>query len=216
MDDLIIKICGITELSTARYLVQNSIDIMGFIFFQKSPRYIPPENAKYILDKMGNKRKNIKVAGVFVNEGITKVKSIVEMLSLDFIQLHGKETPEFIDKLNDYSVIKAFQIKDDFTKQEITKYKNKNIKYFLMDTFQKDKAGGTGQVFDWKKFGFLKSMSKIIISGGLNRDNIKQVIDCFNPAGIDLNSGVEKSPGIKSQENIKDIVKLIRPDEISI
>ena len=216
MNDFIVKICGITELSIARFLVQNNIDLIGFIFHPKSPRYILPEKAKYILDKLGNKRKKIKLVGVFVNQGIRKVISIAETLSLDFIQLHGKETPEYIDKLSDFSVIKAFRISDDFTKKEIAKYKSKNIKYYLMDTFQKDKAGGTGKTFDWKSSAFLKNMSKIIISGGLKRDNIEQAIDFFHPAGIDLNSGVEKSPGIKSQENIKDILNLIRSDKTEI
>ena len=210
MNDLIIKICGITEFSTAEFLIENNVDIMGFIFYAKSPRNISIKKAGQILDQLKEKRRKIKVTGVFVDENIEKIASIAKTLSLDFIQLHGNETPDYIDNLKDYSIIKAFRIKEDFTENEILKYKNSNIKYFLTDTFQKEKPGGTGRTFNWKKFSFLKNMENIIISGGLNKDNILQAIKQFHPAGIDLNSGVEKSPGIKDKNKIAEILKLVK------
>jgi len=210
MNKLIIKICGITELPIARFLVEKNVDIMGFIFYSKSPRYILPEMARRILNKLGNKRKKIRIAGVFVNEGIKNIISIAELLKLDYIQLHGTEKPEFIDKLNDFSVIKAFRVDDKFSKEILNPYKNKNIKYFLIDTFQKDHPGGTGKVFNWNRAAFLKSKKNIIISGGLNRDNLLKAIDFFQPTGIDLNSGVEKSPGLKSRKRIEEILIKIR------
>ena len=209
MNDLIIKICGITEFSTAEFLIENNVDIMGFIFYTKSPRNISSEKARQILDQLKEKRAKIKVTGVFVDENIDRLRSIAQTLSLDFIQLHGNETPDYIDNLKEYSIIKAFRIKEDFTEDEILKYTNSNIKYFLTDTFQKEKPGGTGQTFNWEKFSFLKNMKNIINSGGLNKDNILQAIEEFHPAGIDLNSGVEKSPGVKDKKKIAEILKLL-------
>ena len=213
MNDLIIKICGITEFSTAEFLIENNVDIMGFIFYTKSPRNISSEKARQILDQLKEKRAKIKVTGVFVDENIDRLRSIAQTLSLDFIQLHGNETPDYIDNLKEYSIIKAFRIKEDFTEDEILKYTNSNIKYFLTDTFQKEKPGGTGQTFNWEKFSFLKNMKNIIISGGLNKENILQAIEEFHPAGIDLNSGVEKSPGVKDKKKIAEILKLVKIQE---
>ncbi len=210
MNNLIVKICGITELSTADFLADNNIDIMGFIFYPKSPRNIGLEKAKYILDKLRAKSSKIKTAGVFVDENIDKLLSIAGELSLDFIQLHGNESIDYINNLRDHPVIKAFHMNENFKEDELLKYRNKNIKYFLTDTFQKGIPGGTGEKFNWNKFQFLKNIPNIIISGGLNSENILEAIKVFKPAGIDLNSGLEVSPGIKSKKKIKEVLKKIR------
>ena len=207
MNNIMIKICGITELSTARFLIKNHISLMGLIFYLKSPRYIAQEKAMKLLKNLKKERKKIKVVGVFVNEDINTVQSTYHDLELDYVQLHGSETPEYINSLQ-IPVIKALKINDDFNEKEILKYQNKNIKYFLLDTFQKGKMGGTGKTFNWKKFQYLKKYPDIIISGGLNINNISQAINFFQPAGVDINSGVEIKPGIKSKKKIKKILKV--------
>lgn len=208
MNNIMIKICGITELSTARFLIKNHISLMGLIFYLKSPRYIAPEKAMKLLNNLKNERKKIKVVGVFVNEDINTIQSTYHNLELDYVQLHGSETPEYINSLQ-IPVIKALKINDDFNEKEILKYQNKNIKYFLLDTFQKRKMGGTGKTFNWEKFQYFKKYPNIIISGGLNTNNISQAINFFQPAGVDINSGVEIKPGIKSIKKIKEILKVI-------
>ncbi len=208
MSNIIIKICGITELSTARFLIKNHISLMGLIFYLKSPRYITPEKANKLLNNLKKERKKIKVVGVFVNENNNLVQSIFHDIGLDYVQLHGSETPEYINSLQ-IPVIKVLKINDNFNEKEILKYQNKNIKYFLLDTFQKGKIGGTGKTFNWKKFQYFKKYPNIIISGGLNKNNISQAINFFQPVGVDINSGVEIKPGIKSKKKIKEILKII-------
>jgi phosphoribosylanthranilate isomerase len=210
MNKMLIKICGITEKDILEYMIEHQVDLAGFIFYPKSPRYIKPEKVKQILMNPEIDRKRIKTVGVFVNEDIQKVKEIANELSLDYIQLHGQEKPEYIEKLNTYNIIKAFRIKDDFTVEEINKYKLNNVKYFLTDTFEKGIMGGTGKAFHWDQFQFLKDIPNLIISGGLNKQNILEAIKLFQPAGIDINSGVESSPGIKNTKKINDILRIIR------
>jgi len=209
MSEFCIKVCGVTESSTAEFLIEKHISIMGLIFYPESPRFLSPEKAEVLLSQLKEKRKNIKIAGVFVNEDIERLRKAADRLKLDLIQLHGNEGPEYIDELKPYSIIKVFKMRDDLKAEEINKFTNSNIKYFLMDTYKAGVAGGTGEPFNWEKFHFLKDYNNIIISGGLNEQNILQAIEIFDPAGVDLNSGVEESPGIKSREKINKILTLL-------
>ncbi len=213
MNDLIIKICGITTYEDAEFLIQNNISIMGLIFYPKSKRYISLEKAKKLIKNLGSDRKKIKIAGVFVNEDINNLLKIADSLSLDYIQLHGAETLDYINKLKNYKIIKAFRISDDFKRTEIELYNSNNIEYFLLDTFQKDKIGGTGKTFNWDKHKYLSKINNIFISGGLNENNILNAIKFFNPSGIDLNSGVEISPGKKDKDKIKKVINIINLED---
>ena len=209
-NELLIKICGITDVADVRFLIDSNIDMMGFIFYPESPRYITPGQAKHILDKLGNKRNQINIVGVFVDEKVNTVLQTAELLKLDYLQLHGKEKPDYIEKLKNYNIIKALQMHKNFKKEDLAEYKIKNVKYLLTDTFDKDTPGGTGQTFEWEKFDFLKKVSNLIISGGLKKENLQDAIDFFNPKGVDINSGVEKEPGIKSKKKIEDILRIMR------
>lgn len=209
MNKPFIKICGITEPHIAQYLVAEHVDLMGFIFYPHSPRYITLDKAKEILNSLKELRKKIKVVGVFVDEEINSVKKIGEELSLDYLQLHGNETAEYINQLDQFNIIKVFRATINFKKADIDKYSNKNIKYILIDTFIKEKKGGTGEKFNWAEFTFLQQSPNLIISGGLKNENILEAIERFNPAGIDINSGVEFEPGIKNKEKIKEIITTV-------
>lgn len=207
----LIKICGITEKSIAKFLVKNNVDMIGFIFYPPSPRFISLENVKKIIKTI--RKSNIKTVGVFVNEDINTVIHFYNQLKLDYIQLHGTESTEYIQFLQDIDVIKAIQIQDRTKQQDILKYADlKQVKYILVDTYKKKQFGGTGETFNWKQHEYLKEMNNVIISGGLNIDNIIAAKNYFQPAGFDINSGVEKAPGIKNKHKIKKILKLIREE----
>ena len=196
-----IKICGMTNLSDAKMCAENGADFLGFIFYEKSARYIVPDKAEKIIKKLRAGYPDIKTVGVFVNSRIEKVRSIKESCHLDYLQLHGDESPEYIKKLEG-KVIKAFRVgKDSRIVPEIDKYETD---YILLDTLHDHKYGGTGSSFDWELLNKL-SKKKVFLAGGINPENYSRSIS-FQPYAVDLNSGVEKRPGIKDEKLVKNIL----------
>ena len=193
-----VKICGITSLKDAKIAVNYGASAIGLIFFQGSPRYVDPGKVKnWILDIP----KNVKKVGVFVNEKIENIHSIVRDLNLDFIQLHGHESPDYCDQMIK-PVIKVFRVGDDFDSNVLKDYQ---VAAFLFDTYQKGRPGGTGENFNWDLIADLKTNAPIILSGGLNADNILDGIKAANPSAVDINSGVEFTPGIKDEVKVENI-----------
>ncbi|MEW6170221.1 MAG: phosphoribosylanthranilate isomerase [Candidatus Omnitrophota bacterium] len=200
-----IKICGITNLKDALTAIKESADTLGFIFYKKSPRYINPQKAKKIIEKLPSR---INKVGVFVNEKERLVKKIVRNCKLNILQFHGNESPSYCQRFRDYKVIKAFRIKNRNSLKDIPKYK---VDYYLLDTYQKNKIGGTGETFDWELIKLVKKIKKpIILSGGLNPNNITKAIKKTKPNAIDLSSGVEKYPGKKDSGLLKKLFKKIK------
>ncbi len=192
------KICGITSLKDAKIAVNYGASAIGLIFFQGSPRYVDPGKVKnWILDIP----KNVKKVGVFVNEKIENIHSIVRDLNLDFIQLHGHESPDYCDQMIK-PVIKVFRVGDDFDSNVLKDYQ---VAAFLFDTYQKGRPGGTGENFNWDLIADLKTNAPIILSGGLNAGNILDGIKAANPSAVDINSGVEFTPGIKDEVKVENI-----------
>ena len=192
------KICGITSLKDAKIAVNYGASAIGLIFFQGSPRYVDPGKVKnWILDIP----KNVKKVGVFVNEKIENIHSIVRDLNLDFIQLHGHESPDYCDQMIK-PVIKVFRVGDDFDSNVLKDYQ---VAAFLFDTYQKGRPGGTGENFNWDLIADLKTNAPIILSGGLNAGNILDGIKAVNPSAVDINSGVEFTPGIKDEVKVENI-----------
>ena len=192
------KICGITSLKDAKIAVNYGASAIGLIFFQGSPRYVDPGKVKnWILDIP----KNVKKVGVFVNEKIENIHSIVRDLNLDFIQLHGHESPDYCDQMIK-PVIKVFRVGDDFDSNVLKDYQ---VAAFLFDTYQKGRPGGTGENFNWDLIADLKTNAPIILSGGLNAGNILDGIKAVNPSAVDINSGVESTPGIKDEGKVENI-----------
>ncbi|OAG28322.1 phosphoribosylanthranilate isomerase [Thermodesulfatator autotrophicus] len=201
-----VKICGITRDSDAELAVQLGAHAIGFIFYLKSPRYLPIEKAREIRQKLPP---FVNVVGVFVDEDPQTIKEIAKLVSLDFIQLHGKESPWVCEKFFP-RVIKAFRIKDEKDLQKIPDYKGK-VSAILLDTYVKGELGGTGRVFDWrlaikaKKFGI-----PIILAGGLNPHNVVSAVKSVSPYAIDLSSGIEIAPGVKHPFLLKELFKNLK------
>ena len=146
-------------------------------------------------------------AGVFVNESEDEVRRIAGRCRLDMLQFHGEESPEYCAKfaVSGYKVIKAFRIKDS---KDLNKIADYEADYYLLDTFVEEKRGGSGKAFDWDLALEAKKMvSPIILSGGLNPDNIADAIERIRPFGVDVSSGVEKSPGIKDHNLLEDFIR---------
>lgn len=195
------KICGITNFSDAQCVLNHGASAIGFIFYKKSPRAISIEDAKFISNQLPDKISRI---GVFVNQKNEFINDAISKVPLNMIQLHGNELPEFCNQF-DIPVIKAIRVKDEATLTEIHSY---NVDAILLDTFSKQQYGGTGKIFDWS-FIQGKIDTPIILSGGLNSDNILDAIAFLNPSAVDINSGIESSPGIKDYSKIKHLFKKI-------
>ena len=205
MDKVKVKICGITNLADASIAVELGANALGFIF-APSPRQIAPQKVREIIRAIPP---FVKTVGVFVNEAPATIKEVRKHCGLDLIQLHGDESPAFCDELMPYT-IKALRIKDESSLQTGRAYQGK-VRALLLDTYSKEKAGGTGKTFDWnlaikiKKMGF-----PIILSGGLGSSNIDLAIHTARPYAVDVNSGVEKYPGKKSHILIRDLIEKVR------
>jgi len=197
-----VKICGITSCEDAEIAVNYGASAIGMIFYEGSPRYIYPDKAEEWIAAIPSKMKKV---GVFVNEKWKNIKTIVEKLNLDYIQLHGDESPEYCDKMI-RPVIKTFRVGTDFDPAVLGNFK---VHAFLFDSFQKGKPGGTGKSFNWGLISDLKRDTPIILSGGLNSDNIKEGIETVQPSAVDVNSGVESEPRIKDKVKVEKLFNTI-------
>jgi len=197
-----IKVCGMRDAENIREVEALGIDMMGFIFWPKSKRYIcefpefMPINAKRV--------------GVFVDEDIEKVRHIADDYTLDIIQLHGSESPEYARELREWEVIKAFNIA---TKEDLTAtiaYEG-IVDYFLFDT-KGQSVGGNGEKFDWSVLDAYDGETPFLLSGGISPDDAEQVKDYYHPKciGIDLNSRFEIAPGLKDVEKLKKFLEKVK------
>jgi phosphoribosylanthranilate isomerase len=205
MNTVKVKICGITNYEDAVLAVDLGATALGFIF-ANSPRQITPQKARDIIHTIPPL---VKTVGVFVNEGPAEIREIMHYCGLDLVQLHGDESPDLCHALMP-STIKALRIKDVSSIQSSLAYLGK-VRALLLDTYAKDKAGGTGATFDWRLAIKIKELgTPIILAGGLDPSNIHDAIQTVRPYAVDVNSGVEESPGKKSPMLLKDLMKKVR------
>lgn len=200
-----VKICGITNLEDALASLFGGADAIGFVFYKRSPRYITPEKAASISRILP---KRILKVGVFVNAREKDIKRIARLCSLDILQLHGEESPEFCSKLKRYKVIKAFKVNEDFSFNQLKGYKTFA---YLFDAFSNRRKGGTGRKFDWN---LLKNVDKIkhrfFLSGGLSCYNVKCALKAIQPDWVDISTGVELSPGRKDHKKIVNFIRKVK------
>ncbi len=206
-----IKVCGITNLEDARFASGLFVDYLGFIFYEKSPRFIDPAKAGAIINWLEGPEK----VGVFVNQPLDEVNATARQTGLDFVQLHGTESPEYCE-LIEKRVIKAIHVSEnsdsDQLKSEIEKY-DETVEFFLFDTKKEGKWGGTGETFDWN---LLKDLTDkpFFLSGGLNSENVSDAIDQTQPFAVDVSSGIEEEPGLKDLQKMEEFVREVRPLEL--
>jgi phosphoribosylanthranilate isomerase len=198
-----VKICGLTNYEDAVAALDMGADLLGFNFYSKSPRFIPPEKASRIISRLPA---FIDIAGVFVNETIEKVLEIQKLCQLDWVQLHGDEAPEFCRQFLSHSVkvMKAIRVKDQ---QDIRKADDYFTDAILLDAFDPEKYGGTGLTFDWNVIGHINK--RVFLAGGINPDNAAEAAE-LGVYGIDVCSGIEAEPGKKDHKKMKQLFENIR------
>ncbi len=206
-----IKICGITNLEDAMAAVEFGADALGFNFYQKSPRYIDPAATRKIISQLP---KGVMNVGVFVNSSLAEVDRIYTQSSVVYLQLHGDETPAFVERLTDLTgaiAIKAIRISPGFDPQRALDY---DVQYFLLDSSSSTAYGGTGETFDWSAALELKPYgAKFFLAGGLTPENVADAVRQVQPFGIDVCSGVESSKGRKDHKKLEELIRNARSAE---
>lgn len=200
------KVCGLTKIDQIQELIDLKVDFLGFIFYDKSPRYVLNQLS---LEQISNIEHSGKV-GVFVNEDLDIIIKISEKANLNFIQLHGDENDDFVselrEKLNsEIKIIKVIRIGNQ-TPDKLQKTINQQlstISYLLFDTDSKA-FGGTGKTFDWNILNEIEIPIPYFLSGGISLENIHQLTTInHQPIALDINSKFEIEPGNKDLEKIK-------------
>ncbi|MDX1708212.1 MAG: phosphoribosylanthranilate isomerase [Desulfobacterales bacterium] len=201
MNKVKVKICGITNAADASTAVALGANALGFIF-ARSPRQMTPQKVRAIVRTIPP---FVKTVGVFVNEAAAAIRDIKQYCGLDLVQLHGDESPAFCDELMP-TVIKALRVKDASSLQTSRAYQGK-VRALLLDSYSREKVGGTGKTFDWKLAIKIKEIGiPIILAGGLGPSNINLAIQTVNPYAVDINSGIEDYPGKKNPALMKAVM----------
>ena len=209
---MLVKVCGMREPGNIEKVAQLGVDMMGFIFYPKSPRFASQSVARTAADK------NVCRVGVFVNESVELISDKILQFDLDAVQLHGNESRELCEQLHEQNgllkVIKAISVS---TVRDIQKYKEYvgAVDYFLFDTKCKT-VGGSGQQFDWQVLENYDGDVPFILSGGIGPEDVERVRNFHHPKciGIDLNSKFEMEPGLKDVEKLKTFLENIENKEI--
>ncbi|MDP0588887.1 MAG: phosphoribosylanthranilate isomerase [Candidatus Endonucleobacter bathymodioli] len=192
-----IKVCGISTVHDAVAATDVGIDILGLVFYGESPRFVTIERASDIASSVPP---FTLLVGLFVNALESDIAAVLERLPLGLLQFHGDES---VADCSRWSIpyIKALRVRPGVSISDMAGAYD-SAKGYLLDTYRAGVAGGTGESFDW---GLIPDDLKkpVILAGGLNPENIRAAIDTVQPYGVDVSSGVESSPGVKSVEKIK-------------
>ena len=202
---MIVKICGIRSREMAEAAVRSGADFLGFIF-AKSRRYIEPSLAAGIGAAAGSAKK----VGVFVDAPPEEVNRIARLCHLDFVQLHGKESPAYCRSI-EFPIIKAWRFGEDFSVEAANAYP---AELLLIDSWQPGLAGGTGQCFSWELARVeLAGLNKpFLLAGGIDAANVGEAVKLLTPYGIDVSGGVEEN-GSKSAAKIAEFMTAARRAE---
>jgi phosphoribosylanthranilate isomerase len=197
------------DLENIRELVKLEPDYIGFIFYEKSPRYIGEKISKEILDAIPA---SIKKVGVFVNATEREMKNAITENSLNVVQLHGNESPEMcqIIRMAGVEVIKAFPVDEEFDFHSIQRYRE-SCGFYLFDT-KTPQFGGSGKQFDWTLLDKHNFTKPVFLSGGIGLEDAEKIIRLNNKdiKVVDINSRFEIEPGLKDIDKVKKFIEIIR------
>ena len=201
-----IKICGITTLQDAKAAVSFGAHALGFILVKKSPRYVEPDRVRDIVRQLPP---FVQSVGVFVNEDPGRVGELISHCGLDLVQFHGEEPPSCCKRF-EARAVKAFRVRDLDILDEIRAYEG-SVRAILLDSWSKRAHGGTGKSFDWSiaRKAVEALDLPVILAGGLDVSTVSKAISLVRPFGVDVSSGVEKAPGVKDKELVKEFIKRV-------
>ena len=197
----LVKVCGITNAEDARVAADAGADAVGLLFAE-SPRRLSVEEARGVCIALPE---TVLRVGVFVDEEPEEVLRISSQLGLDLAQLHGDETPETVTAVREggVKVMKAVRVRDAASLAALDAYE---ADLFLLDAYSAKARGGTGERFDWGLAKDLRGRDNIVVSGGLGPENVREVVELFEPYGVDASSSLEDEPGRKNGERVRRFV----------
>lgn len=209
---VIIKICGLNTPETLDAAVSAGADMIGFVFFEKSPRHISYDQARALGSELGNRAQKVALS---VDADDAQLSAIVEALHPDYLQLHGHETPERVQAVKNrfgVKVIKVLPVGEAADLEAVPLYE-KTADFLLFDTKPPKQAilpGGNGISFDWTLLAGLSARLPYMLSGGLNPDNVAKALAMTGAWGVDVSSGVETAPGRKDPALIRRFIAAAR------
>jgi len=198
-----VKICGITNLEDAVASIEAGASMLGFNFYERSPRYIEPSAARDIIQQLPASILNV---AVFVNvANPEQVRLQAREAGVTAVQLHGDESPAYCAELREFFVIKALRVASDFAPEQAASYETEAV---LLDGFSPVAFGGAGQSFDWSIAARIRPLvGKLFLAGGLNQNNVATAIDLVRPYAVDACSGLESMPGRKDVAKVRAFIK---------
>ncbi|HLF18037.1 MAG TPA: phosphoribosylanthranilate isomerase [Candidatus Omnitrophota bacterium] len=198
-----VKICGITNKENALQAAYAGAWALGFVFYNKSGRYISPSKARKIIEALPP---FVVPVGVFVNAKEGAIKDICEFTRIHTLQFHGEEDAIYCKRFKEYKIIKAFRIGERFNLNSVQDYM---VDAYLFDTLSEKEYGGSGQAFDWNLMKDIRLDRPVILSGGLNPANVAEAIKIVQPFAVDVSSGVEESPGRKDSRQVNAFLEAV-------
>ncbi|MBX3329988.1 MAG: phosphoribosylanthranilate isomerase [Nitrospira sp.] len=202
-----IKICGITNREDAEIAVAAGADALGFVMYRKSPRWVEPAVARSIIAGLPP---FVLAVGVFVNEEAEKVRALMDECGFALAQLHGDESVVYCQNLG-RPVLKALRLKGRGTLLALAEFRGcANVRGVLIDAFSDQAYGGTGQTVDWTLAEEAARSTSVILAGGLTPANVAGAIQMVRPYGVDVSSGVERSPGKKDHHKLRAFIEAAR------
>lgn len=206
-----IKICGLTRADDARAAARAGADALGVILAPGHRRSVTIDEAAKVFAGVPSP---VTKVGVFVDAPLSEVCDAVERLGLDEVQLHGAEDPGYCAAVP-APVVKVFRVGEAFDPEQVTAYRG-CVAAVLLDTLVEGHAGGTGRAFRWDSARGVPPIAPIYVAGGLGPANVAEAVRALRPAGVDVSSGVEGRPGIKSVEKMEGFVRAVREADRAI
>lgn len=203
-----VKICGITSIADALTCAAGGADMLGLNFSPRSLRWITPATGAQIASAVRAQFPRIKLVGVFLDQESVFVKRVAANLTLDAVQLHGNETPRYVGELDLPCVIKAVRVNAATSVPDVSAYQCHAI---LLDSWSAEAPGGTGRTFPWSLAAELRpQVGRLILAGGLTRENVDEAIRAVRPFAVDVCSGVESTPGQKDEAKVRAFVESVK------
>ncbi|MBO2945014.1 phosphoribosylanthranilate isomerase [Paenibacillus sp. F411] len=218
----LLKICGLQNVEVLKSMINLPVDLIGFVF-ARSKRQVTAERAKELAEllRQWDQTDQPAAAGVFVNPSMEELREVLAHVPLEVVQLHGQETSQFCREVKEsfpVSVYKAVSVRSGDARkdhlQELASYAG-SIDALLLDTYDPEYGGGSGQTFDWESIPEYQQWTRrhgipLFVAGGLNADNVRDLMLQFQPDGVDVSSGVESAPGVKDIAKVNAFVERVK------
>lgn len=202
-----IKICGLRDPGTARSIANLNINAVGLNRYPDTHRYVTLEQARELAEAVRAENSSLAVVGLYVDESLETISNELETVDFDFLQLHGNESPQFVEKASELRpVIKAIHLPETGEAD----WESYSCRAHLFDHYDPDKVGGTGERAPWERLRRMTLPERWILAGGLTPDNVRGAVERLRPWGVDVASGVESADGTKDLVRVRSFVDEVR------